>query len=101
MIDKPAGVKYDKDKVEYGLLPPYALDMIAEVLTFGARKYERDNWKYVEDGHRRYFDAMMRHLWAWKRGEMNDPETGLNHLAHAGCCLMFLLEKDIMKEESK
>jgi hypothetical protein len=39
---------------------------------------------------------MQRHLWAWKEGEQNDPESGKNHLAHALCCLMFLYEHDIM-----
>lgn len=93
-VDKELGMKYDTEKGEYGLLPPFALDDIVNVLTFGAKKYSRDNWRHVEDGSRRYFDAMERHIWAWKRGEKNDPETGINHLAHAGCCLMFLLELD-------
>jgi hypothetical protein len=39
---------------------------------------------------------MQRHIWAWKEGEQNDPETGRHHLAHAMCCLMFLYEHDIM-----
>jgi len=78
------------------LLPPLAMKATAEVLTFGAEKYEPDNWKHVPDSKRRYFDAMQRHLWAWKEGEQNDPESGKNHLAHALCCLMFLYEHDIM-----
>ena len=86
------GVKYDAGKAEYGLIPANALNEIAEVLTYGAAKYSRDNWKIVPDRERRYFDAMMRHLWAIKRGEDCDPETGYSHYAHAGCCLMYLLE---------
>lgn len=93
-LDPQEGVKYDIGKPEYGLLPPIALEEIAKVLTAGAQKYSRENWRYVEDGPRRYFDALQRHVWAWKRGEVLDPETGLSHLAHAGCCLMFLLELD-------
>lgn len=38
----------------------------------------------------RLIAALMRHLFAFARGEDSDPETGLPHLAHAGCCLMFL-----------
>jgi len=34
----------------------------------------------------------LRHLTAWWAGEDLDPESGLHHLAHAACCLMFLLE---------
>jgi len=88
------GRKFDGGKLQYGLLPPNALKATVEILTFGAEKYEPDNWKWVPDSKRRYFDAMMRHLWAWKSGEQNDQETGKNHLAHAMCCLMFLYEHD-------
>jgi len=89
------GRKFDGGKLQYGLLPPLALKATVEILTFGAEKYEPDNWKYVPDSKRRYFDAMQRHLWAWKEGEQNDPESGKNHLAHALCCLMFLYEHDV------
>jgi hypothetical protein len=90
------GRKFDGGKLEYGLLPPLALKSVVDVLTFGAQKYERDNWKHVPDSKRRYFDAAQRHLWAWKEGEQDDPESGRNHLAHALCCLMFLYEHDIL-----
>jgi hypothetical protein len=89
------GRKFDGGKLQYSLLPPLALKATVEILTFGAEKYEPDNWKHVPDSKRRYFDAMQRHLWAWKEGEQNDPETGKNHLAHAMCCLMFLYEHDV------
>lgn len=89
------GRKFDDGKLEYGLLPPLALKAVVDVLTFGAQKYERDNWKFVDDSKRRYFDALQRHLWAWKEGEINDPESGRHHLAHAMCCLMFLYEHDV------
>jgi len=89
------GRKFDSGKLRYGLTPPLALKEMVRVLTFGAEKYEPDNWKYVEDSKHRYFDALMRHAWAWKEGEVLDQETGLHHLAHALCCLSFLYEHDI------
>ena len=88
------GRKFDGGKLQYGLVPPNALKATVEILTFGAEKYEPDNWKWVPDSKRRYFDAAQRHLWAWKSGEQNDQESGKNHLAHALCCLMFLYEHD-------
>lgn len=90
-----AGIKYDNGKPEYGLLPPFALEEVAKVLTFGAQKYDRENWKKVDELERRYFDAAQRHLWAIKRGEDRDPESGLHHLAHAATCLLFLLESEL------
>lgn len=92
---KTGGRKFDGNKIQYGLLPPLALKATAEILTFGAEKYEPDNWKHVPDSKRRYFDAAQRHMWAWKEGEQNDSESGKNHLAHALCCLMFLYEHDV------
>lgn len=92
--DHKGGRKFDGGKLQYGLLPPLALRETVKVLTFGAEKYEPDNWRRVPDSHRRYFDAAQRHLWAYKEGEMYDPETRVNHIAHAICCLMFMLDLD-------
>jgi hypothetical protein len=88
------GRKFDGNKPQYGLLPPKALKETVKVLTLGAQKYEPDNWKNVPDAQNRYFDALQRHLWDWKSGEKHDPETGINHLAHACCNILFLLERD-------
>ena len=93
------GRKFDGGKLEYGLLPPLALEETVKVLTFGAQKYERDNWQKVPDAKRRYFDALQRHVWSWKQGEQIDPESGIHHLAHAMCCLMFILERDLFTDE--
>ena len=92
---KSGGRKFDGGKLQYGLLPPLALKEIVEILTFGAEKYEPDNWIHVPDSKRRYFDAAQRHIWAWKQGEQLDQESRLPHLAHAMCCLMFLYEHDV------
>lgn len=78
-------------KPRLDLVPYAAVAEIAEVLTFGAKKYGDNNWcRGARWG--RYFAALMRHLWAWWGGQENDPETGKSHLAHAGCCLVFLME---------
>jgi hypothetical protein len=95
MSELTKGRKFDGGKLEYGLLPPLALEETVKVLTFGSQKYERDNWQKVSESKRRYFDALQRHVWSWKQGEQIDPESGLHHLAHAMCCLMFLYEHDV------
>lgn len=85
------GRKYDTGKPDYTLLPWDAVEQIVKVLDFGARKYARDNWKHVEGGDSRYLAAAFRHMAAHATGEKFDPETGLSHMAHAGCCILFLL----------
>lgn len=84
------GRKDDQDKTRMELLPPELLEATATVLTWGAVKYEDRNW---ERGMKwsRCFGALMRHMWAWWRGEKADPETGYSHLWHACCCLAFLV----------
>lgn len=89
------GVKYDNDKPQWSLVPFKAMTQVVDVLTYGARKYAPDNWKKVPDARRRYIDAAFRHLSAYTSGEKNDSETGKSHLAHAMCCLLFLLAFDL------
>ena len=86
------GSKHDSGKPLMGAVPPNAMFAVARVLTFGAEKYGRDNWRQVESAETRYLDAALRHLNAYQRGEVADPESGESHLAHALCSLMFMLE---------
>lgn len=79
-------VKHDQGKLRYDLIPAGSLEALVRVYTFGAGKYGDRNWeKGMSWG--RVFGAIMRHLWAWWRGEDADSETGISHLAHAawGC----------------
>jgi len=85
------GRKYDGLKPRWDLLPLDAVEEIVHVLTYGAKKYADHNWIHVPNAKERYFAALMRHLKSYQGGEMLDPESGFSHLAHAGCCLIFLL----------
>jgi len=85
------GVKHDGGKLRWSLLPTGTIRSIVKVLEIGANKYSVDNWKRVPDARTRYYYARMRHIEAWWNGEKADAEDGLHHLAHAGCCLLFLL----------
>ena len=90
MTEKQQGQKHDQDKPRLDYLDPYAMEEVAKVLTFGSAKYGAYNWqKGIESG--RLIAACLRHVFAFMRGEENDPESGLSHLAHAMCCLMFLI----------
>lgn len=84
------GRKDDGGKTPYHLIAPEMLEGVGQVLEFGAKKYAPRNWELGMDWSRP-FSALMRHMWAWWRGEAADPETGMSHLWHAACCLMFLM----------
>lgn len=84
------GIKYDAGKLPYELLPLDAIESVVKVLRFGADKYGSRNWERGM-GWGRLFGAATRHLTAWFRGYGLDEETGLSHLSHAACCILFLL----------
>lgn len=84
-----AGIKFDGEKPRMDLLDPLALEGLATVLTFGAQKYAAHNWR-KGIANTRLIAAMLRHLFAIMRGEDLDPESGLPHIDHVGCCWMFL-----------
>lgn len=89
------GRKDDREKPRFDLLPWGPITEVVKVLTLGAVTYADDNWKQVPRARQRYFSAAQRHLTAWWEGELNDPQTKLSHLAHAVCCLLFLLWFDL------
>lgn len=74
----------------YDLLPKAALDAIGEVMAFGAEKYDSHNWRKGYEWSKSYA-ALMRHMTAHWDGETFDEESGLPHLAHAGCHITFML----------
>lgn len=94
MNDKNYFTKHDHDKPRYSLIPPLAENEMVNVLTFGAKKYAPENWKNVDDLSR-YIDAALRHIAAYRRGEIHDDESGLHHLAHAMCCLSFIIDIEV------
>lgn len=85
-----SGKKFDSGKPAMSLIPYKPLAEVAKVLMFGAEKYGRDNWKGGFK-YTRLVDAVLRHVNQWKEGEDLDDESGISHLAHAVCGLLFLL----------
>jgi len=84
------GIKFDADKPRWDLVPWDEMEDVARVITFGAKKYGANDWKHVPQAQERYFSAALRHLVAWKCGEVLDPESGLPHLSHAVASLLIL-----------
>jgi hypothetical protein len=95
--------KYDKGKARWSLLPWVAVREVVRVLTWaatpkseGGNGYPAHGWKTVENAEERYRDALHRHLVDREQGEMYDDASGLLSMAHAGCCVLFLLAFDVM-----
>ena len=91
-MKKEIFAKADNGKPGFELLPVWLLDDVNLVLRHGKKKYGLNNWQKT-DGFRlsRAYNALLRHMFAWWRGEDKDPETGLSHLSHAMCNLIFLM----------
>lgn len=91
-----AGPKHDGGKPDWTLLPMFAIEEVVKVLDFGASKYYRGSWRKVPDAKRRYIAAAYRHFMDYYfRGIRNDEESGFHHLAHAACCVLFVLQLDL------
>ena len=92
MSDKDPGSKYDDSKPAMSLVDPEFVMGVASVMGFGARKYAAHNWQQGEGfKYTRVLNSMLRHVFAYMRGEDTDPESGLSHMAHCGCNVLFLL----------
>jgi len=88
------GLKFDEAKNRWDLLPIECIEEVVKVLTMGSCKYGNNNWQNVEPFNERYYAALMRHIVEWRKGNTIDEESGLSHLSHAMCNLVFLLWKE-------
>jgi len=91
MGQKTAG-RFNEGKIRYDLMAPWSLEQIAKVYTYGTRKYDDDNWWKGLKWKKDVFGCILRHAWKWFRGEKNDDESGLHHLAHVAWNCMTLME---------
>jgi hypothetical protein len=80
VVDPDTGGEKGSKLERFDLLPVYPLEVTARHYGRGALKYADRNW---ERGYAwsLSFAAMMRHAWAFWRGEDIDAETGSPHLA--------------------
>jgi len=112
------GLRYNEGKLQWSLMHWKSLEPMIQVLMYGAHKYSifeddkgnkikgnevsvvdskqlklissgRDNWKkgFPET---ELWDSFLRHTAAILDGEELDPESGLSHIGHQFCNLMFI-----------
>jgi hypothetical protein len=84
----------DDGKPRVDLLQFRALLEVAKVMTWAEQKYGERNWEHHAKKWTwgQLFGSAGRHLFYWIAGENNDPQSGLNHLAHAAWNVLSLLE---------
>lgn len=81
-VTSETGGKKGKKLAQLGAIDPAALLELAKVAGFGAEKYDRSNYLKGYDWSLS-FDAAMRHLLEFWKGNDMDSESKLSHAAHA------------------
>lgn len=105
-LDSNTAVKADDGKIDWCILPIGASEEIIKVFMFGEKKYARGNF-LNGDGldYTRVIKSLLRHIYEFAKGEDNDPESGLSHIAHAGAnvymLLAYILEKRTKNDNRK
>lgn len=89
-MNKEEGLRYNDGKVRMDLLEPWAIEKLAEVFTYGAKKYADHNWLKGMSWSK-ITASLDRHLSAYKHGVDFDEESGLLHAQHVAWNAMALL----------
>ena len=89
-------LRYNQGKLQWSIVDFDSLEGLVRVLEYGAAKYAPDNWKKGMPVTQ-VSESLMRHLFAFLRGEDVDPESGCRHISHVMCNTMFL--EYIMREK--
>jgi hypothetical protein len=85
------GLRYDKDKPRFDLLPAYPMFQLARLFSVGAEKYDVRNWEKGMEWSK-VLSPLLRHVFKYMGGEDNDPETELSHMTHVAWNALILLE---------
>lgn len=98
MENKQEGIKYDTGKPRlFEMIEDFKEPLIevAKVWAFGADKYEKHNWAYVDNAIDRYSNALIRHM---LEGDGTDQESELLHASHVAwnalARLYFIIQKN-------
>ena len=90
ITDPTTGGQKGTKLTQLGAIDPVALIELGRVAGMGADKYETLNYLRGYEWSLS-FNAMMRHALLFWAGENADPESGLNHMAHAAWMALSLV----------
>jgi len=85
-------------KAPVSVVPLPFINAVGLAMMEGALKYGRHNYRPAGIRYSVYFDAAMRHLFAWWEGEDIDADSGLPHPVKAAACMAVLF--DAMVQEN-
>ena len=80
-LGKETAARFSEGKVRHDLIPPWVIEQLAQVYTYGTKKYDSDNWRKGLAWKKNVIGPLLRHLNKWLRGEKVDEESGCHHLA--------------------
>ena len=72
--------RFDVGKNRHDLIPAWVIDELAKVYTYGANKYDDNNW-WKGMKWSKVIGPLKRHLNKWRRGRIIDDESNCYHLA--------------------
>lgn len=81
VTENEKGGKQSDSPYAFHLIDSEAIFSLAKVLEYGARRYERDNWRKLDcESH---LNHALQHIYGYLAGDEQD-----DHLEHAFCRLM-------------
>ena len=94
-MGKEVAARFSKGKTRFDLIPPWPLEELAKVYTYGAQKYDDDNWRKGLTWKENVIGPLERHLKKWLQGEKLDDESNCHHLAMVmwQCCALMEYER--------
>ena len=98
MIATDSAMQKDSRKLRMDLLPPEWLIELSRVLTFGAKKYDDNNWRKGMK-YSRCLASLKRHLIKWELGERTDDESKCHHLSAVAWNALVLMTYDLQGKQ--
>jgi len=77
--------------IQYSLIRPEWLKIIAQILTIGAKKYKTND--FSEKTEKEYFDSAAGHIIADREGIRIDPDDNQPSIVKAATCLLIIYTK--------
>lgn len=98
--NSPVGIRFNKNKLRWGLVHYKSLEPLVRVLMFGADKYDDDNWKKGMK-KKEILESLQRHLAELIDGQTHDEESKMHHIGHILANAMFYSYFDLPENKDK